>query len=235
MTNHRPLEDKDKWPTFLGQELNIPEVINWGQGAQGNRFILRQIREFERRCVEKRINREDVLVVIQFTAPYRFEVWDGEQGKFFSATANTAFGHPTPDKQEFLKYHLSDTPAVKQFKELGKIRLEYFSYEEEKNEFFMQAQAINGYLLAKGFNNKFFLNFSISESLYEQNDMFDNINWIDGDMRSSDIVRFGGLHDTRYFISDEDHHANGLGNKHLARKIAEKIREANAPRMVHMP
>ena len=228
-TKHQPLPEDDLWPTMLSKKLNIPSVINQGQGGAGNDSIFKTVNNF---ILRTHTPPDEILAVIQFTFPFRFTLPSGATGSGWKHYLNNYSGfdenNDHPDEVINLEYYYA--------------RERMYAWHPAHSiwEFYMQISAISNLLYKANINHycvcidsppkwpksiepvggdKFGNPTGTIE--FDQS----NINWLWEDVWQSNLyyqVEEQDLKNTT--ISDTDIHFNSKTHDHLSDAMVNRIK-----------
>lgn len=228
-TKHSPLAESELWPNILSQDLGIPEVINQAQGAGGNDRIFKSVSKF---LMNTDIALSDILVVIQITFPFRFELpLATEFSGWMSYLSNYNFQN-TGELEDDINYEYYQ----------NKMKIYALHDSQEVWDFYYQTSAISNLLKSSGVRHYFICNNAPPEwpnatepsggnSLGNPTTTieFDHslINWLYDDPWQSNmyhhVKKLLGLKVKEYTISDEDIHFNKTTHEKLCKLWAEQI------------
>lgn len=228
-TKHLPLNDGDQWPTMLGKKLNIPDVINQGQGGAGNDSIFKTVNNF---ILKTTTPADEILAVIQFTFPFRFTLpsgatfsgWQNYQNNYLSESSDTEISNHPDEVLNLEYYHARERmyawhPCVGVW------------------EFYQQISAISN-LLSKAKIKHYCVCIHSPESHPEPvgGDHFGNptgtiefdqsmIDWLWEDVWQSNLqYQIDKLGLKNYTISDSDNHFNSKTHDHLTDAMVNRIK-----------
>ena len=199
LTYHTAIAKEDQWSAILGKMLDIPIVINDGQGCGSNERIFRRTYEYLQH--NKEFNNE-TLFLIQLTWPFRFEYYQSDKTWASINQESVVCNDQTHGRQ------------------LLNLRSKYYTPEENSYRFLQQVTSLEYLFKSFDIKNYYFI------SAYKDDDesieyikfLDDNITWL-----------YKTFHKSYYFhnlftkISEADGHPDKEGNELIANWIAKGL------------
>jgi hypothetical protein len=193
------LRERSTWPWFLKNKLNAECCVNYAMGCGSNDRIVRTTVDF---FIDRKITHndlEDWLVIIQFTTPERYEIF--ENGKWLLIKSDVVIPSVSKEKYDAYQARMVD------------------NNENYINKIFNQCVLLSSFLKTNNIKYYFvharFPSYSKeSYKMYLEN----NVNWLAESINDSFILNFSD----KKFSSG---HLNTKGHKEAAERIFNYIND----------
>lgn len=211
MTKHGPLEYDECWPHFLAENMGVTHT-NDGEGCGSNHRTFRKVNEF---LNSYKGDLEKLLVVIQLTHPFRFELRDptlSENDERHFVSFN--------DQDHAVNYRQTKSNRLwrKDVSKYIEMKAKVYGDKDIFDDFIMQAQAIANELNSRKIHHVFLHYWNPLDSQFKL-ERFPGVNFLGGRQETSAIFALLPQPHSDYSCSPTDGHPNAQGNKFIGDAI----------------
>jgi hypothetical protein len=181
------LREKSTWPWFLAEKLKAETCINYAIGCSSNDRIVRTTIDF---FIDRKFTYDDLddwLVIIQFTQPERYEIFEKEN--WLLIKSDVVIPEVSSDRYKHLQHRLLD------------------DNENHITKIFNQCVLLGSFLKNNNIKHYFiharFPYHNIKESSKEY--LKNNVNWLTADLDNSYLLGFSDKKFNSGHLSTEGH------------------------------